>query len=98
MRDAARRIQELLTNPLRRSLLCTAGLAAIDAGHRARHRAKELSSLLRAYPRPRIQERRQSAARIREQWLRVIYLHMAETVAHPLMREAYLKAAQGALP
>jgi hypothetical protein len=98
VQDAARRIQALLANPIKRSLLRIAGLAAIDAGHRAKHRAKELSSLLRAYPRPRIQERRQSAARIREQWLRVIYLHMAETEAHPLMREAYLKAAQGALP
>jgi glycosyltransferase involved in cell wall biosynthesis len=97
VRDAARHIRELLANPLRRSLLRTAGLAAIDAGHRARHRAEELSRLLRAYPRARVQERRQRAARIREQWLRIIYLHMAEAEAHPLMRETYLKAAQGAL-
>jgi hypothetical protein len=98
VQDAARRIQALLANPLKRSLLRTAGLAAIDAGHRAKHRAEELSRLLRAYPRARIQERRQRAAHIRKQWLRIIYLHMAETEAHPRMRDAYLKAAQGALP
>ena len=52
--DAARRIGELLANPLKRSLLRTAGLAAIDARHRSRHRAEELSRLLRAYPQSRI--------------------------------------------
>ena len=93
--DAARRIRQLLAQPLKRSLLRTAGLAAIDAGHRAKHRAEELSRLLRAWPRPRIQERRRQASLIRKQWLRVIYLHMAETEAEPRMREAYFQAAQG---
>jgi glycosyltransferase involved in cell wall biosynthesis len=93
VRDAARRIQALLANPLRRSLLRAAGLAAVDAGHRARHRAEEFSRLLRAYPQRDIQERRQRAVRIREQWLRIIYLHMAEAEAVPRMREAYLRAA-----
>jgi glycosyltransferase involved in cell wall biosynthesis len=96
VQGTARRIQELLANPLKRSLLRTAGLAAIDAGHRARHRAEELSRLLRAYPQPRIQERRRRAARVRKQWLRIIYLHMAETEVAPRLREAYLRAAQGA--
>jgi glycosyltransferase involved in cell wall biosynthesis len=93
--DAARRIRELLANPLKRSLLRTAGLAAIDARHRARHRAEELSRLLRAWPRQRVQERRRRAASIRKKWLRIIYLHMAETETNPRMREAYLQAAQG---
>ncbi|MCL1985694.1 MAG: glycosyltransferase family 1 protein, partial [Betaproteobacteria bacterium] len=70
-------------------------LAAIDANHRGRHRAEELSRLLHLYPQAHIQKRRQRAAFIRAQWLRVIYLHMAETEANPRMREAYLKAAQG---
>ena len=96
VQDTARRIQELLENPLKRSLLRTAGLAAIDAGHRAKHRAGELSRLLRAYPQSRIQKRRQRAAYIRQQWLRIIYLHMAETEANPQIRVAYLQAAQGA--
>ena len=94
--DAARCIQALLANPLKRSLLRTAGLAAIDAGHRSRHRAEEFSRLLRAYPQPLIRKRRQRAASIRKHWLRIIYLHMAETEADPRMREAYLQAAQGA--
>jgi glycosyltransferase involved in cell wall biosynthesis len=93
VRDAARHIQALLADPLRRSLLRAAGLAVIDAGHRARHRAEELSRLLRVYPRRSIQERRQLAACIREQWLRIIYLHMAEAETAPRMREAYLRAA-----
>jgi spore maturation protein CgeB len=96
VRDAAQRLQKLLANPLKRSMLRAAGLAAIDAGHRARHRAEELSRLLRAYPRQLVQERRQRAIRIRKQWLRVIYLHMAEVEADPRLREAYLQAAQGA--
>jgi hypothetical protein len=95
-RDAAQRLQKLLANPLKRSMLRAAGLAAIDAGHRARHRAEELSRLLRAYPRQLVQERRQRAIRIRKQWLRVIYLHMAEVEADSRLREAYLQAAQGA--
>ncbi|MDR0465793.1 MAG: glycosyltransferase [Deltaproteobacteria bacterium] len=95
-RDAARRLEELLANPLKRSMLRTAGLAAIDAGHRARHRAEQLSNLLRAYPQRQIQERRRLAAQIRKQWLRIIYLHMAETEANPRLREAYLNAARGA--
>jgi len=94
--DAARRIHELLANPLKRSLLRTAGLAAIDAGHRARHRAEELSRLLRAWPLPRTLERRQQATQVRERWLRIIYLHMAESETDPRMRAAYLQAAQGA--
>jgi hypothetical protein len=94
--DAASRIRALLANPIKRSLLRTAGLAAIDAGHRAKHRAAELSRLLRAWPQPRIRERRRQAASIRKQWLRIIYLHMAEAEADPRMREAYLQAAQGA--
>ncbi|MDR0239147.1 MAG: glycosyltransferase [Deltaproteobacteria bacterium] len=94
-RDAGHCIQKLLTNPLRRSLLRAAGLAAIDAKHRSRHRAEELSRLLRAYPQQRIRERRQRAASIRKKWLRIIYLHMAETAADPRIREAYLQAARG---
>jgi glycosyltransferase involved in cell wall biosynthesis len=96
VQDAASRIRELLANPLKRSLLRAAGLAAIDAGHRARHRAAELSRLLHAYPQSRIRERRKQAASIREQWLRIIYLHMAETEASPRMRAAYYQAARGA--
>jgi len=95
VRDAARHLQKLLANPLKRSLLRTAGLAAIDAGHRAKHRAEELSRLLHAYPQPRIQERKQRAAFIRTQWLRIIYLHMAESEAAPRLRDAYLRAALG---
>jgi len=96
VQDAAGRIRELLANPLQRSLMRTAGLAAIDAGHRAGHRAEKLGRLLQDYPRQRIQERRQRAARVRKQWLRVIYLHMADSENHPRLREAYLRAAQGA--
>ena len=94
-RDATDRIRELLANPHQRSLLRTAGLAAIDAGHRSRHRTEEFSRLLRAWPQSRIRERRQRAVSIREQWLRIIYLHMAETEADPTMRAAYLQAARG---
>ena len=95
VRDAARHLQKLLRNPLKRSLLRTAGQAAIDAGHRARHRAEEFSRLARAYPQARIQERRRRAGSIRTRWLRIIYLHMAESETEPRLRDAYLRAAQG---
>lgn len=94
-REAASAILRLLSDPEQRLLLRTAGAAAVDAGHRAAHRAAELSELVRRIPAERVRQRRQNAAALRRAWLRIIYLHMAEAESDPQMREAFLDAACG---
>ncbi len=95
VQDAAARIHELLRDPLKRSLMRAAGLTAVDAGHRAAHRAEALTKLLRNTPKETVEQRKSRAAFIRKQWLKIIYLHLAEAERSPAMREAYFRAAAG---
>ena len=41
-----------------------------------------------------VAERRRSAQQIRSTWLKLMYLHHAETAAHPGQVQVYLKAAR----
>jgi hypothetical protein len=93
--DAAQRIRELLADPSKRARLRAAGLEAVDAGHRAAHRARALNAVLRGIPRGRATERRRIAPLIRENWLKILYLHLAAVEAAPQMREAFFRAATG---
>lgn len=96
--DAALRIRELLADPARAERMAQAGLAAVDAAHRARHRAAAFTERLWALEKEAaalIARRRAQAPQIRQQWLRVPYLLLAEQMPSPSLRKAYLEASGG---
>jgi hypothetical protein len=75
------------------------GLASINARHRSTHRAKTLSDNLLALlgngrASALIAARRQKAPSLHARFLRLLYLHHAETTPFPSLRQAYLAAAR----
>lgn len=104
--DAAARARELLADPPRMARLRQAGLAAVNAGHRAVHRARAFSERLLALSdddcRQLIARRRLRADAIRTHCLRLPYLLWADSLATgsddamQAMRTAYLAASRGA--
>lgn len=102
--DAAARLRVLLAAPGRMNDLRHAGLAAVDARHRAIHRARAFSERLRAFSdeerRCLVEGRRRRAAAIRQQVLRLPCLLWAEDLSastDPLvraLRAAYLAEAR----
>ena len=92
---AAEKIHFLLQRP---DLCVQTGhnaLTAIDAAHRPHHRATALHKALCAYEPHRIAQRKSQATHIRETWLKIPYLLLAQSLpGHPLQK-AYLAAAQG---
>lgn len=103
--DAAARIGELLGEPQRMARLRQAGLAAVNAAHRAIHRARAFSERLLALSdedcRQIVARRRQQAGAIRQHCLRLPYLLWAESLAGvqdsatQALRASYLAAARG---
>ena len=96
--DAFRRIQELLRSSEKRERMARAGLAAVDAGHRAHHRAGAFSNALDSLWKDRtsiIAARRSKTAAIREACLKLPYLLWAHETAAPELQEAWLNAAKG---
>lgn len=96
--DAAAKIHALLDDTARRQSIAAAGLAAVDGGHRARHRARAfVEKLEHFWPQAPncIRARRANAAHIRQQYLRVPYLLWAKELPHPPLQKAYLDAARG---
>jgi len=90
---AGRSIRGLLADPKRRTRLAEAGLAAVDAAHRDRHRAEALTTALRALPGDTVPRRLEESRRIRSVWLREIYLLHAAALSDDGLRAAYLRAA-----
>ncbi len=92
-------VAELLADePLLRRVAAS-GLAAVDAKHRASHRAAEFTRRLGALfdsgeAERRIALRRSGAAAMHAEYLRVLYLHHAESLEGSPLREAYLRAAR----
>ncbi|MDR0828427.1 MAG: glycosyltransferase [Desulfovibrio sp.] len=77
-----------------------AGLAALDARHRASHRARDLSQKIRSLHDPGrgrelISKRLALAPALHKNFLLPLYLHHAENVEVPFMRETFLAAAKG---
>ncbi|SDF52578.1 glycosyltransferase family protein [Desulfovibrio legallii] len=98
--DACRHISRLLEHPREAAAMGLAGLAAVDAAHRERHRAQAFTLRVRALlaAAPALQRRRRRrAALIRESSLRLLYLAQAEASAVPALRQAYLDAARGSV-
>ena len=84
--------------PLRQSV-AKAGLAAVDAKHRASHRAAALDQWLRELfasgeADGLIQQRLRAAPDIHHNILRFLYLLHAESIDRPQLRQAYLQAAK----
>ena len=89
----------LLRDDDRRAAIAAAGLAAVDAGHRASHRAKALASRLHDLLASEegagmIAERRSMAGEIFKTILRPLYLHHAESIENESLRLTYLQAAK----
>ncbi|MEG2171941.1 MAG: glycosyltransferase, partial [Desulfovibrionaceae bacterium] len=96
---AAAQVRALLDDPPRQQALRQAALACINAGHRARHRAQEFTRHLHTWYQAKGQQecknRQKHANAIRKQWLRMPYLLFAENISHPMLQQAYVRAAQG---
>jgi hypothetical protein len=91
---AGRAILALLADPEKRTRLAEAGLAAVNADHRDRHRAEALTKALRDLPADAVPRRLAEARRIRSVWLRPIYLLHAAALSDDRLRAAYVQAAQ----
>ena len=94
----AMRVNTLLRDDVRRSAIAAAGLAAVNVGHRASHRAQTLASRLTRLTAPGVgaamtAARRNMAREIFKTVLRPLYLHHAESIDIEPLRTAYLNAA-----
>jgi hypothetical protein len=92
-------IRSLLRDDALREAAARNGLAAVNARHRSTHRAKTLSDNLRALlgadgASALVAARRREARALHARFLRLLYLHHAETASLPSLRQAYLMAAQ----
>ncbi|MDR1685613.1 MAG: glycosyltransferase [Desulfovibrio sp.] len=91
--------ERLLADAPVREKTAAAGLAAVDAGHRATHRAKALADILgELFSSGRAAElvaaRLRNAPLIRKNFLRPLYLHHAEAIDVDFLRARYLEAAK----
>jgi glycosyltransferase involved in cell wall biosynthesis len=96
----ARLLHTLLAAPARRAEVAARGHEIVKAGHYMRHRAEAFAAKVEkcfasGAARAAVDERLCRAGHIRERWLRLMYLHHAETVGWPTLETAYLRAAQG---
>lgn len=88
-------MEELLSDAARRERAAAAGLAKVDAGHRASHRAAAFDGWLAGQPAEAlVAERLRDAGAIFEAALRPLYLHWAEALPGTPHAAAYLAAAQ----
>ena len=98
VQDALAKIQALLADAPRRERLGKAGLAEIDAHHRACHRAATFTSHmlpLLAQKDAIVSARRARAADIRQHCLKLSYLLWAQEMPDAKVKEQYLAAASG---
>ncbi len=87
----------LLADPAARARAGAAGLARVDAAHRARHRCRDYAAFLAAHDAPALIRARLGAApALHRDVLRLLYLHFAETTPAPELRAAFLRMATGA--
>ncbi|MDR2605289.1 MAG: glycosyltransferase [Desulfovibrio sp.] len=91
--------ERLLADAALREKVAAAGLAAVDAGHRASHRARALADILRGLfssgrAADLVAARLRDAPQIRKHFLRPLYLHHAETIGVDFLRDRYLEAGK----
>ncbi|MDD4702268.1 MAG: glycosyltransferase [Desulfovibrio sp.] len=97
--DALYRIKFLLEHPEVAAHIGAAGLAEVNARHRAGHRAQaftdHLCDLWTSGYEDIVPQRLARSGAVLEQCLRLLYLHWAEECGNPDIRRAYLAAAKG---
>ncbi|RRD69533.1 MULTISPECIES: glycosyltransferase [unclassified Desulfovibrio] len=96
--EALARIRFFLENPAHAERMRRAALAAIDAGHRAEHRARTFTQRIRALGERAgllVRQRLARARMVREKSLRLLYLHWAEENPDAALRAAWAAAAGG---
>lgn len=92
-------IHTLLASPEHCQKVAAQGHAAVLAGHYMRHRAETFTTRVTALTssgkaKRMVATRLDDAKNIHAAWLKLIYLHHAETAESPIFRSAYLKAAK----
>ncbi len=91
-------LEHLLAMPELCEAVAASGLAKVNAGHRAIHRAQDFSQTVRTmHTRHIIEDRLRHADMIRQSYLRLIYLLWAEETEISALRMAYVQAAKGDL-
>lgn len=74
--------------------IALSGLAKVDQGHRARHRAARMDAWIKSMPVTEMVTDRLAQARdLHHRYLKLIYLHLAENLDNMELRRIYLKAA-----
>ncbi len=95
-------IRSLLEQDDLRKNVAAQGLATIDNGHRARHRALAFTKFLEGfspqYKQKCVQQRRTHAHALRETYLKPLFLLLAEAIEDEHLRKTYLLASRGIFP
>lgn len=95
-RDAAEKAAHLVAHPEICEAARKEGLLLIDKQHRRRHRVKKFCRMIASVDKDEVVGKRLSqAGRIRELYLRLVYLHWAYVIHDPTTRQLYLNAAKG---
>jgi hypothetical protein len=88
-------VRELLADPARCAAVGASGRAVIENGHHSDHRAAAFDRFVRAQDAEALVRRRlENAEAIHAAYLKLLYLHFAETSADPRRGVEYLRAAQ----
>jgi glycosyltransferase involved in cell wall biosynthesis len=91
MRGLVARINDALADKQRRKAIGARGLRAVNAAHRASHRAQAFASWLFSFPAPTLMAERRLYAPALKNMLKLLYLHFAETTPPSTLREQYLR-------
>ncbi|UJX39505.1 glycosyltransferase [Desulfovibrio sp. JY] len=92
-------VDRLLADPARCRRVAASGLAKIDAGHRAVHRARAFADWFASQSLDAlVAERRATVDLVHGRYLRPLYLHWAEALSGTPAARVYLDAARGAGP
>lgn len=87
-------ILQLLADGQWRKAVADAGLAAVEGKHRTANRAREFMDWLSAHDLDRlVRERLAAQQHIRQEYLRLLYLHLAEVETSPARARLFLELA-----
>ncbi|MFK4765552.1 glycosyltransferase [Desulfobaculum sp. SPO524] len=91
VRGLVERINDALADKQRREAIGARGLHAVNAAHRASHRAQAFASWLFSFPAQTLVAERRLYAPALKNMLKLLYLHFAETTQPSRLREEYLR-------
>jgi len=83
----------LLADDARRQSIARTGFAEVDANHRPIHRARTLSEAMKRLDSATVQDRLNQSEAIHAKYLKLVYLHWAETFGNTETGTRYLRAA-----